>query len=398
MKKISAESAFLSRIPGMGRFFKINRKTHEDINNEFIDSEKSIKEKVSKGNHLDTFKVTTIVSKLVIRKFEKLNPVAKKYMEEIENDTKGDYSKRNPKILQSVNSMYRFIAKHYSARKSKVHTIFDLYLRLFNIITDKKWIDAYSMAYKLHKKGNESSTIIFMEYQAMVYSLEYLTLIIREYVENIDKGEDMQIINIKICDTYSPFITAVCKNIIPIIIKCEYTKDPKKVISEVLKIEKRNSGNLSKESEFFKIDRVEPENVSEESVLGTALLIGSISIIATLATIHGLRYIIYSLNCLTVDISKALIDQSYMLLINIERLEGELSELKESSAEYKRLIKIIEKQKKYVEIMRSISEKLYRDNVKSIDEIRNEEYEDNDLIEEVGEKDDTKINANDFDI
>lgn len=398
-KDTSVENVLLSKIPGMSEFFRITREPHKDIDSEFKKSESRVKDKGSKSLISDSSKIASITSKIILWNYKrKLSPSAKKYAEEIES-TQGVYGKRDQRIRQSVDSMASFIEENYkSVKKKSDYTIFDLYLRIQKLLLGKQWSEGFNIAYKLHKKGNETSSLIFVEYVMLTYTMESLTLMLREYVDQISNNKILDA-NVLFCKKYSSFVTSVCKNAVKLLVKCENIKNPKKYITDALKVEKRISGKVSKESEFFKVDRDESEDLlhdkSHESVAAGLLGMGML-VIMFLAVIHGVRYMIYYFSCLMVDISNSLIDQSHILLVNIETLELELANLKQGSNEYKRLENIIERQKKYTQVLIDVAGKLSDTDIKSIDDIRSNEYEDNETIEETVESDDDSSDG--FDI
>ena len=333
----------------------------------------------------------TIVSKLTVRRYMdittgKAGSAPRKYIDEVEL-TEGNYGKRDSKIRYSVKAMYDLITKSKGKSAKFEYTILDLYTRLYKMVAmNSKWADAFGKAYKLHKRGSSSATMIFMKYVFMVYAMESLALMLREYCDDITSG-NFDSVNNAFCVSHKSFVSATADNVIPVLVSCENTNDPKKYVDGVVKIEKTKESN---ESEDYLVGskHLELDNVSSEDAIGAALLYGALSVAIAVTVIHGMRYIIYSISCLTVDISKSLIDQSYTLLVSIEHLEIKLSSLKPGSKEYRELENTINKQKEYTSKLIDIAEKLSGDDVESLDEIRKKEYDDDKDIENSPEEDD----------
>ena len=111
--------------------------------------------------------------------------------------------------------------------------------------------------------------------------------------------------------------------------------------------------------------------------------------IIAITIVHGIRFVIYSIGCLVVDIGKSLQEQSYILLVSIESLEKKLSTMKPDSKEYKDTARIIKSQKELTQIVIGYANQLSDQDMKSVDQIRKEEIIDNDIMEESKDNEDS---------
>ena len=387
MNTIGLESNILSKIIDTTKSMLPFKEKYKLIELEFKKHEKILKNKSKEPVQKYSF-ISNIISKLIIWNYNNKikNNIAKSYLNKIES-TEGNYFKREKLIQKSVFDIYDFIRKNY--KKSNYNTIFDVFIRLYNLITNKRLSDSFKIAFKIKNKGNDSATLMSIEYVLMVYVIEYLATTLSPYLLKINKYYSIENINKDYCIEYSNFISIVCKNIIKIILKYENIKDPKKYINASIEAEKRKQGT---ESEIF-----EPleDDISKESLLVGAAIV-AVSISGALIGINAIRYIIYHISCLKVDLTNSLINQSNLLLINISHLEEKLLTLKEGSKEYFELKNVIEKQKKYTDILIGICKKLSDSDTESINDINNLESDDNDTITDT--IDNTDESSTNFDI
>lgn len=392
---IGLESSFLNDIVDFTSNIFKSKDPSKEIEISFKNSEKNIKEDKS----VSTTKLSifnNIITKLTLWNYNNKikSSISQTYVKEIEA-TEGYYSKRsNLKTQKSVYDMFDFISNNY--KKSTYNTIFDLYIRLFNLLIRSRYaMDMFNTSYKYKSKGSDNFSIIYIEYVMMVFTLEYLTLALSEYVLKMNTLYSFNEVNKDFCNKYSSFVMTVCKNIIKILVKYESIKDMKKYTLSMIENEKKNSGS---ESEIFgKIDNT----TSKESLLVTSLIVAGkvgLAIAGVIAAISVIRYVIYYLSCLKVDITKSLEEQSNLLLINISTLENKLSTMKVGSKEYINLEKVIEKQKKYTQIVIEIAKKLSDNDISSINDIRDSESDDNDDIKDTLNSESDDNSSKDFDI
>lgn len=369
------------------------------IDNAFKNAEKN-KGVGEKAGVLSSLKTNNIVLKLALKRYKdicsgKSGSVPRKYAEELEA-TEGTYGKRDTKVRFSVRSMYELITssenKSVKAKVSEIDGgVLELYTRLYEtVVSDSKWSDAFNTAYKLHKRGVESASAVFVNYIFMVYALEFLTIALFEHSDDIAQYK-YGFVNDMICRKYKSFISATAENVIPILVTCESVKDPKKHVNEIIKIEKNAESSESEEviPPQLEVEIPELEEVAEEDAVVAALIYGALSIAIAITVIHGIRYIIYSMSCLVVDISKSLQDQSYTLLVSIESLERKLTTLKPDSKEYKDLEKVIERQRYLTASLIDVTNKLAGNDMESVDDIRRKESEDNNSIKDSSGNDDS---------
>jgi len=372
---VSLESDLMSKVLGIINFFKISREPYKDIEIEFSRAEKIMKDKNKSVPMTKLSPIFNVISNLVVWNFRnKLKSgIPKKYIDDLES-TQGLYFKRDSKVLKSVFNMYEAINQNY--KKSSYNTIFDLYIRIFKILTDKNYANAFGIAYTSSKKGNDSMMFVYIEYVALVYALEFMTLSLAEYIVKIDSGYTFDMANKDYCSKYPVFISSVCKNIIKTVVKYEGITNPKNYVLSIIQEEKNKSGT---ESEIFG----EPSQSQEMIPLVVVAAIGfkvTIGIIGLCLAVTVVRYVIYSISCMKIDLTKSLIDQSELVLVNITRLEQNLSKMKKDSPEYNNLIKIIEKQKKHLLELLDIIKKLEHDDISSADNIKDQESDDDDTI------------------
>lgn len=392
--KIGIESDFLSNIIGFKNIFNFSKDPSKEIELGFKNFEKTMKEE----KNVPTLKASllnNIIIKLTLWNYNnKINgSMSKSYIKEIE-DTQGYYSKRsNVNVQKTVYDMFDFITNNY--KKSSYNTIFDLYIRLFDlIIRNRDMMNMFNTAYKYKSKGNEIFSLIYVEYVMMVFVLEYMTLTLSEFMSNISETYSFEKANKDYCDKYSSFINIVCKNIIKILVKNESIKDKKKYIYSIIENEKKKSGN---ESEIFKNEN----ETSKESLVGillTTAIVGSVSVVGLMLAIDAIRNVIYYVSCLKIDITKSLEIQSNLLLVNISKLKIKLSTLKEGAKDYIDLKKVIEKQEKYTNILIDISKKLSDNDVNSISDIKELKSDDDENIKDTLDSETESGSTSDFDI
>ena len=385
---VSMESSFMDKVLGIFNFFKVNRDPYKDIEIEMKKVEKSVHNN-TKSHPISKISILNdVVSKLIIWNYK--HKITKgfpgKYISDIES-AKGNYFIRDKKIQKSVYDMYTFISENY--KNIGYTTVFDIFIKLFKIVTDKTWNQCFITSFKLREKGNDVALIVTIEYVAMVYVLEYLTLTLSEYILKYDSSSyNFDKINREYCQKHSAFVTAGVVNIIKSVVKYESIKDPKKFILDITKNEKIKIGT---ESEIFP----NPDK-SEESFIAISIWSG-IGILLMCVSINALRYIIYSISCLKVDITKSLIDQSNLLLVNINKLKLKLATMKPGTSEYNNLDAIIKKQEKYTNILINICNKLSDDDIESIKNIKKDEIDDDENIKSGIDIDDP-TSSTDFDI
>lgn len=372
--------------------FKIT-KSQEIIDKQFTKFEKSIKSKDDKSLDASNLSKGSIITKITIDRFKQfvmgknIPSTAKLYFDQI-NSTKGDYSNRDSRIHNAIKDMYNHIKKN-TTKSTYTNNILTYYTRLYDLLVgNTKLADMFSKSCKLHEKGNDIASIIYINYFALVYALEYTALVLRDYADDIANGL-VDKVNEEVCTKNKAIVVGTAKNVVPLIVFYENMKDPKQYIDTLVKNDKKL--NSSEESFLidFEVSDKRLSNISQESILFSVLIYGTLSLIVTAAIVSGLRYIVYTMGCINIDISNSLIDQSHVLLTNIETLKAKLATLPEESKEYKKLSETIKKQEYYTEKLIDITSKIFKVEIKSIEDIREKDREDEDLILSSDDHDDS---------
>lgn len=386
--KVGIESDFMSRIFGFFKSFKLSKEPFKAIEL----AVRNFKNLISSGNVKNADIVekisshSKIINSLNIWNFaNKLNnPIQKNYVESIDT-TQGSYYKRNPRVYKSVIDMNLFINENY--KNIGYTTVFDIYTRIFKILSDKELTKVFEMAFKISKKGNENGGLIYNDYISLIYVLEYLTLSLTEFVMKINDTYTFEIANKDYSAKHNTFISSACSNIVAIIEKYENTKEPSKLVYALVQNETEKTGSEEDKSLFLNT-KISQEFLPLAAAIPVAMFVAKIGIgiIGFIASLMAVRYVYYSLSCLKVDLVKSLIEQSNLILMNISKLNNDLSKLKEGTPEYNKLKEIIDKQNKYLSIIVDICNKLGDEDIYNAKKIMDRESEDDETIDSTDER------------
>jgi len=308
---------------------------------------------------------------------KRMTPLAKAYFEELKK-TGGSYKKRDARILASVNFLNQMVKGVIKKDKGKSSAVLRLYTRIYDLLLSSSLDKTFQAAFKSYSTGVATSTygtLSFLEYISLVYTLETMATIITPYIietEDVvvagtkfdigERVEDMILLQ------YPSLYNVMMMNSLVIVKRYEKTKDPYGTYNKAILAEKKG---------------VKDSNESLTALAIVALVVAGVLIGVPLA-ICAVRRVIYSFGCLKVDISKSLIDQSYVIAINVKALEEKLSKLdKEKDAkEYTKLEKTIASQKEWVQKMVDAAQWLAEVDSKNLDEIEDLNKNDEDDIED----------------
>jgi len=244
---------------------------------------------------------------------------------------------------------------------------------------NQDWAHGFALAYDSHAKGVSSGSLIYIQYISLVYSLEKMALMLMPYADKIGKGLHSTV-HEEFCKKYPAFTSYNLESIIPILVNCERTKGAEKYVREVVKVSLNSKSTESDEKYIIDRNALGGHEVSEE--FGAALLYGAAGVLVAITVVHAIRYMLYSMSCLTIDISKSLADQAYTVYVGIESLASKQAKYKETDKEYKRLEKIMKKQTGMFIVMVQVANAIAGEDMETPDEIRKKEREDNEEIED----------------
>jgi len=307
---------------------------------------------------------------------EKMTSFANAYLDELRK-TDGLYRKRDNRILESVTFIYKVMKDMLKDGKAGVGKgLAKLYTRLYELLTAPSMDKVFSAAAKSYQKDDSTyGTLTYLEYISLVYTLESMATILGPklmdlglfkvstnmsptYVGGhfgVTVDTDFQSLELSIKTDYPTLYKVGMRNALIIVKRYENTKNPYDAYNKAIVAEKKGAKE-AKEIAFTTIGIV--------SLIVAGVLVG-----VPLA-ISAVRRIIYQFGCMKVDISKSLIDQSYVIAINIKELEKKLSTLDKNSKEYKELEKIIVSQREWLDKMISTAKKLADVDSRSLDEIK----------------------------
>jgi hypothetical protein len=295
----------------------------------------------------------------------KASPSALKYIETIFKETKGDYNKRNSASKSAVVKMVKLVRaakKKHGKKASSYTTHVDFIDVLYSTLTSKDNVKAFKLAAQYHKAGSEVGTYFTIWYVGMVYNLEQLVITAFDNSQIIHDG-NFEMASKAIVDKFPVFCTSVNNSAAMLVGEIRKTKGFYNDVKKKIKAEKSTEG-------------YDPSADMATEELATIIAVGAASVAGFFLLVWAARSLIYHLSCLTVDLSESLRSQSYTILVGVESLRKKRDALDPKSKEYKELDGIITKQEAMVSTMVDIANKLSDDDMKTLDQVRELEYED----------------------
>ena len=278
----------------------------------------------------------------------KSNTPARWYVKEL-NDTRGDYTRRDKMIVKNVNKVVGTVKKSIAHDRTLAETPYGLIIKIHQILHDRKNIQLFNRAYRDLNGVVDSSNpaIMFVSmYISLVYAMESLALVITtEYHNMVDingrVSEDA--IDRVLVSKHIPFIRNVALPAVDLVSFIE-ANDLTKEYGEINKQIDENKKNAAK--------------ISTEMVGSTFLASAALVAAVIWVSLSSIRYIIYWLKVIKIDISMFLREEVDFLEINVKEFEEKLANTTDEK-ERNRIEKIISKQQKEAERFEKIADQLY---------------------------------------
>jgi len=314
------------------------------------------------------------------------NSESKLYFQALEK-TMGDYDKRESKITKHVEKIVSSTHKYLTDKKYNneffKYSLIGIYHESHDILTAAKYKAMFKKACEIaQKKGdsNTSVTIFKLAYFALAFFTEMSTIHLMDFELDVINGMGPERAMENLHNTYRAFMKNVAMNIIPV---NEFFKtmtgNPSSIITKLSSEEDKLAKAMSKESLDYSSDAkmsVEAEDdfkqflagglitttgivgVLTVPVMGVSLFVVVIGLVVL--TIPLIRYIIYWISTMKIDMGKSLELKAEMLDNNIASLRERL-EQETDPKEKARLESVMKKQQQYVDKWQTKAEKLLKD-------------------------------------
>lgn len=311
----------------------------------------------------------------LVKKFQALsasdNVAMKKHIDAI-NATKGDYSRRNPKIAEKVKYMVTFANDLLQKNRDLDGTSIGLFVRSWNILRSPQFVVGCRKAYENMHDGGSITTASFygVIYTSLVLYLEIVTmyLIPYEFQFAFDNGLYSKKLTEDFQEDHGAFVKSVCFGIASIVAFVENQKNLSTVINKGIE-EERDMKSKAKEAAFFAV----PIYVAAVAIVGAAL------------GLFALRQMFYWFANFKVDVAHLLEFEAELLTNNIRNLKDQYDSEQNPDTK-KRLAVIIEKQERWQDRFKKMSRGVLAEEVKAT-------YETNDELESEDRYDSSKQEA-----
>jgi hypothetical protein len=405
--------------------------------------------KGGKGNPLAFFnsKIYRMVTRSMFKTLNSLEKGKNQQFYKYLNRSGGDYTKRtnDGSIYRQMESRVDFINDilKKSSNKNLRYSLLGIYLDIWDILNDKKYISAFKRVFSHVDKTGATNTIITafkMIYISLVITLETIGLKLLSFEYDLHTGLSPEQSILNIMNAHSSLMKSMVIPMIKIIVICQNIKDPLSAVNELIKDENtvKDAKKRARDSSYpykaeengltpiesFKIEQMDngltaSKKRSSESItlaaiasfftsLATTVGVGATLnpifvgvvifaaiILLLLISVPVARLVIYWVNVRKVDIQKELELQAELLNNNIIQLQEKL-EKTSNKEERARLQNIINKQiEMLVKLQEDIKKYLDDEYEASVEAEKQAEDDDNASTNE-GEDDDG--NDDDFDV
>ena len=363
-----------------------------------------------------------------------ITPIAAAYIDELEK-TGGSYKKRNNRILDSVSTTMKIVKSmlNDTPRKSgfldgvvttkltEDTSILRLYLSVAEMLFDSTYEKMFQAAYKSYsdKSGSTAAAVAFYEYISLIYFVENMTVIIGPMLFDVNmaffegshkhrKEGGGKITGPGVSGGYAEINGVTFTNSLEEKLTRHYPSFFNTGVKGALIIFKRynkNGGNAYANYNKARLAEKQGDSASKE-VATIFVVLGALTAVFLAPALAryflgAIRGIVYNMGCMKVDVSISLIEQSYVLAVNVNELKEKLKKLDPDSKEYKALKKTIDAQNKWIDRMVAKAQKLSDTDIRDLNEIRTKDSDDEKSIEEAaddGNDGNTKGDDDPFDI
>ena len=268
------------------------------------------------------------------------NKILKEYITAIQI-TKGDYTRRSPRIIDKVEYMVSFVSDLISTDSNVQFSCLGLYVRTWKLLTSPFFINVMKKVYDatLKEATKDIANLYLMLYFCLAYYLETMTVYLVKYEMLYTNGKTPEQIAMELTQEHKGFSNNITMGIATILPFLEKQKVTGSILSSIEK--KRQLFEAKKES----------EKIASEAVgTATAIMIASAVIISALVSavlLYALRNMFYWMSNAEIASARDLEIDAEFLKNNIRALKKEY-ETTNDPVRKKKLKDIIAKQEAVV--------------------------------------------------
>jgi hypothetical protein len=337
------------------------------------------------------------------------------YLQEIDK-TKGNYSRREQKVLLAVEKAMEDIYTTFESdiRSNKIENRATLAFLIYtSLIKDKKLSSFFSQCFNSTKNEKDPIySMLFsmkMNYYSFVYFVEeavfdYTSAILTTQFDN-DDAKRWEMNRVMGGDPKMGAATGLSSYVYTMIGAFKTFMKEKdlnlcyKELTSVINDAARSTEAANDNNFILRHLKALPGFWTRHVGLGTkaklTVALVLISIITLVLILFNSRAFFYHMRRRRIDITRQLMDQSEMILINIERLKDSLRGMEEGSKEYKRMVTIIEKQQIYVQKLQNRLKTKYQEEVSLISDTDADMESGNNDLDIMLDREDDEITGDD---
>lgn len=282
----------------------------------------------------------------LVKKFNSMssskNETMKKHIEML-NATKGDYSRRNPKILDKVKYMVYFAQDLLRKNPELELTSLGLFVKSWDTLKNPQFIIGCRKMYESSKNGSETTASFYgVIYTSLALYLEVMTMYLIPYEFQLANGVGpVEMVN-TFQKEHKSFVKSVCFGIASLVSFVEHQK------------------NLSQ----MMIKHAENEKETKEKSKEAWMIICAVVLVGSTVGMFLLRSMFYWFANFKIDVAHTLEFEAELLTNNIRNLKEQYD--REQNPENKaRIATMIDKQEKWKEKFIRISKNVLTEEIKA---------------------------------
>ncbi len=293
------------------------------------------------------------------------NVIMKKHIEAL-NATKGDYSRRNPKILEKVKYMVSFAQDLVRKEPELELTSLGIFVRAWDVLKNPQFLIGCRKAYENMRSGGAETTASFygVVYTSLALFVEVMTMYLIPYEFQFANGVKPIAMVDAFQKDHKSFVKSVCFGAASLTSFIEHQKNLSQLVVKSIEEEKEKK---EKSKEFLPI------------------YIAAIVVVSATLGLFMIRSMFYWFANFKVDVAHLLEFEAELLTNNIRNLK-EQYDREQNPENKKRIASIIEKQEKWQEKFIRMSKDVLNEEVKAM-------YESNDDLELEDSYDSSKDDA-----
>lgn len=283
----------------------------------------------------------------LVKKFDSIstsnNETMKKHIEAL-NATKGDYSRRNPKILDKVQYMVSFAQDLLRKEPELELTSLGVFVKAWSVLKNPQFLIGCRKAYENMKGGAETTASFYgVIYTSLSLFVEIMTMYLIPYEFQFANGVKPVALIDSFQKDHKSFVKSVCFGAASLVSFIEHQKNLSQLVVKSIEEEK------------------EMKEKSKESILLIVTIVG----VSAVLGLFVLRSMFYWFANFKIDVAHILEFEAELLTNNIRNLKEQYD--KEQNPENKkRLATIMEKQEKWQERFTRISKVVLNEEVKAM--------------------------------